>query len=238
MNTLICDLNESLQSALHDLFSGKQAELPREVLPYFKNIGLSPVVTLHQKDRKNNGRRKRWSASADCFAPDREYFLIHFEPHKVAPAASASAPEPESSGSSYDDSSAATTGKDPSPGEIASRIDDLCARLGEIEDEGHASGKSFVALKWFRDIALANSRFSWAGKPENRQSALTEAISSGRVITSSISNPKLPSHPTTTIRLNRGPLAGASDVLVQRFRPVPIRHEPLSATISNDRGPR
>jgi hypothetical protein len=54
------------------------------------------------------------------------------------------------------------------------------------------------------------------------------------VLTSKIPNPKTPAYPTTTIRLNRAE-AGVPEE-AQRFRPVAVQGDLLSATLDDDRG--
>ena len=117
------------------------------------------------------------------------------------------------------------------PADLDARVKELCAALAEAERGGHA----FIALKWFRDSFLPRKAFRWNQNPESRQSVLAEAIQRGVVLTSKIANPKTPAYPTTTIRLNRAE-AGIPEE-AQRFHPVPIQGETLTAVIEEERGP-
>jgi hypothetical protein len=110
------------------------------------------------------------------------------------------------------------------------RVRELCLALAEAERGGHA----FIALKWFRDSFLPRKTYRWNQNPESRQAVLAEAIQRGVVMTSKIANPKTPAYPTTTIRLNRAE-AGIPEE-TQRFNPVPLQGEPLSDSITEERG--
>jgi hypothetical protein len=109
-------------------------------------------------------------------------------------------------------------------------VRELCSALAEAERGGHA----FIALKWFRDSFLPRKSYRWNQNPESRQAVLAEAIQRGVVLTSKIANPKTPAYPTTTIRLNRAE-AGIPEE-AQRFHPVPVHGETLTAVLEEERG--
>ncbi len=71
----------------------------------------------------------------------------------------------------------------------------LLRTLAKLEAEPH---RQFVALKWFRDVALPKNGFN----PSEAKQILTQAISAGLVKTSPIENPHSP-YPTTTVSTNR-----------------------------------
>jgi hypothetical protein len=108
-------------------------------------------------------------------------------------------------------------------------VQELCHALEEVERQG----RSFVALKWFRDDVLASKGFSWTADPEQRQAVLAAAIDNKLVVTSRVPNPRSP-FPTTAIRLNRTPTSPQSEG--RRYSPVRVQGEPLSSTIMRDRG--
>ena len=85
--------------------------------------------------------------------------------------------------------------KDPDPGALS----DLIRALFRVES---SPGFQFVALKWFRDVALPREGFTWAYAPEVRDRVLRDATAAELVLTSKVDNPKSP-FPTTAIRVNR-----------------------------------
>ena len=118
---------------------------------------------------------------------------------------------------------------------LTQEVRDLVREL----DRAERTGMPYVVLKWFRDTALPSSRLPWAKDASVRQRVLSEAIDSGAVATAKVSNPKNPSQPSTTVRLERDHSA-VIDVLAKpeespQFRPVPVRGEPVSETIIRER---
>jgi hypothetical protein len=166
---------------------------------------------------KKNGRKKRKNASADNWSPDLGEVRVHFEADGTNPE---SAVSPTRAGDA--------TASDP--------ILDLVRALDRVEAR---PGYQFVALKWFRDVALAGESFAWAQSVSARQDVLREAIERRLILISKIPNPKSPQFPVTAIRLNRllpetqAILGGA--VADSDFRPVEIRGEKLSATVLHER---
>jgi hypothetical protein len=117
------------------------------------------------------------------------------------------------------------------------RLSDLVRALDRAESR---PGYEFVSLKWFRDNALAHEGFSRAADMSARHDALREAIDRRWILTSKVANPRPPNFPVTAIRLNRQApevqaLLGGRAGSPSAFRPVPIRGEPLSATVLRDR---
>ena len=115
-------------------------------------------------------------------------------------------------------------------------ISELVRALDRAESR---PGYQFIALKWFRDVALLGESYDWARSDCARQSILREAIEKRLILTSKVPNPKSPQFPVTAIRLNRL-LPEIQAILGQQvsdsdFRPVDIRGEHLSATVLRER---
>ena len=109
-------------------------------------------------------------------------------------------------------------------------VQQCCSALADAE----RTGNQFIALKRFRDLILPGFAFSWANNADERQRVLSKSIEAGAIVAKKIPNPKNPTFPTTSLSLNR-----VSSHLVQpvsRFRPVPIKGEPGSVTLLQDRG--
>ena len=234
----IPEAEEIIEEALEELSFSTDPGLSR-ALRFLAPPGYQAIVELCGE----NGRSKRRNASAACWTPEEDEVRIYFErigeesedddvradsPTEIRPTAQArfSAPRPAAV---YEEGNV-ETGSGQLPADIDDRIKELCATLAEAERGGHA----FIALKWFRDSFLPRKSFSWNQNPESRQMVLAEAILRGVVLTSKIPNPKTPAYPTTTIRLNRAE-AGVPEE-AQRFRPVAVQGDLLSATLDDDRG--
>jgi len=115
-------------------------------------------------------------------------------------------------------------------------ISDLVRTLDRTESR---PGYQFVALKWFRDVALPAEPFEWVRSDSMRQNVLREAIERRLILTSKVPNPKSQQFPVTAIRLNRI-LPETQSILGDRvpdteFNPVDIRGESLSATVLRER---
>jgi hypothetical protein len=176
---------------------------------------------------KKNGRKKRKNASADNWSPDLGEVRVNFEPDATNPDISVAAQESELSAESPARSSDTVA---------SDSISDLVHALERVESR---PGYQFVALKWFRDVALAGESFGWVQSDSARQGILREAIERRLILMSKVPNPKSPQFPVTAIRLNRllpeiqailGEQVADSD-----FRPVDIRGEQLSATVLRER---
>jgi hypothetical protein len=230
-NLTIPEAEEIIEEALEELAFSTDPGLMR-ALRFLAPPGYQAIVELCGE----NGRSKRRNANATSWNPEEDEVRIYFErsdgeveeeAERPGPKARARAPRPMAvayEDGNVDDSNGQL------PADIDDRIKELCATLAEAERGGHA----FIALKWFRDSFLPRKAFSWNQNPESRQMILAEAILRGVVLTSKIPNPKTPAYPTTTIRLNRAE-AGVPEE-AQRFRPVAVQGDLLSATLDDDRG--
>jgi hypothetical protein len=116
-------------------------------------------------------------------------------------------------------------------------LSDLIRALARVEAR---PGFNFVALKWFRDVALLDENFNWANFDSARRETLREATEKRLVLTNKIQNPKAPQYPVTTLRLNRAhpqvqAILGTSATTDDEFAPIEIRGEDLSATVLRER---
>jgi hypothetical protein len=228
-NLTIPEAEEIIEEALGELAFSTDPGLAR-ALRFLAPPGYQAIVELCGE----NGRSKRRNANATAWNPEEDEVRIYFEraggdtddeddrtPERLVPQVRARSPRPVAV--SYEDGNVDDSNGQ-LPADIDDRIKELCATLAE----------AFIALKWFRDSFLPRKAFSWNQNPESRQMILAEAILRGVVLTSKIPNPKTPAYPTTTIRLNRAE-AGVPEE-AQRFRPVAVQGDPMSATLDDDRG--
>jgi hypothetical protein len=175
-----------------------------------------------------NGRKKRKNASADHWSPDLgDKVWVNFVPDTSNPDVIVAGPKESVPDESHAKKSDATASEP---------MSDIVRTLDRVESR---PGYQFVALKWFRDVALPGEGFEWAQADSARQSILREAIERRLILISKVPNPKSPQFPVTAIRLNRllpeiqailGGQVSDSD-----FRPADIRGEQLSATILRER---
>ena len=192
---------------------------------------LQPLIPkgyrVHVSLVDKNGRKKRKNASADNWSPDLGEVRVNFEPDVTNPDILVAEQESELS---------AESPAKPSDAIASEPIPDLVRTLDRAESR---PGYQFVALKWFRDVALAGESFGWAQSDSARQGILREAIERRLILISKVPNPKSPQFPVTAIRLNRllpeirailGEQVADSD-----FRPVEIRGDQLSATVLRER---
>lgn len=222
---------QAISAALTALGSSTIAQTQPDLaaLQFLAPAGFRPIVELQE-----DGRKKRRTASAQNWSAETGEILIYFE---RVPDLAVQASPPATSRTMTPPPSYSETHSLPLPQADASitqaaEISELCSALNAVEQEG----RSFVALKWFRDDVLVARGYSWSTTAERRQAVLTKAIESGAVLTNKIPNPKAPLHPTTTVRLNRSSSLGVSDVVRPRFRPIPVRGEMVSTTLLRDRG--
>ena len=227
-NLSIPAAEEIIEEALNELAYSQDPGLVR-ALRFLAPPGYQAIVELCSE----NGRSKRRNSSADTWSPEEDEVRIYFErtDDSEAPARSARSQRSYSVQSIHVAESEDEAQEPVLPADMDARVKELCAALAEAERGGHA----FIALKWFRDSFLPRKAFRWNQHPETRQTVLAEAIQRGVVMTSKIANPKTPAYPTTTIRLNRTE-AGIPEE-AQRFHPVPIQGETLTAVIEEERGP-
>ena len=214
----------SLENALLNLSQSAISGEDTESFGFFFRPGFRPVVELRQ-----DGRKRRKSASDDSWDPATGEIFIYFEAM------------PESSAVKLPTASAVTIAP-PQPAneeqslssQVSFAAKEMVRYLMEAES---TSGHTFVALKWFRDEFLPSR--GWGEGVSERQRVLTEAIESGMIVTSKVANPKMPLYPTTSIRVNRAhPAIITKPASVSRFRPIQVQGEPFSATLLRDRGPR
>lgn len=220
----IPDAEEIIEEALTELSYSQDPGLAR-ALRFLAPPGYQVIVELCSE----NGRSKRRNASAESWSPEEDEVRIYFE------RLDGDEPPPRSVRSSPRMSSESQIAEDESqdhanPADMDVRVKELCGALAEAERGGHA----FIALKWFRDSFLPRKAFRWNQNPESRQAVLAEAIQRGVVLTSKIANPKTPAYPTTTIRLNRAE-AGIPEE-AQRFHPVGVQGDTLTAVLEEERG--
>src|SRR5580692_3299115 len=223
-NLSIPAAEEIIEDALNELQYSQDPGLMR-ALRFLSPPGYQAIVELCSE----SGRSKRRNASADSWSPEDDEVRIYFE------RLDGEEPVQRSSRTTRGASNRAMEEdyEEPEPAlaaDLDARVKELCGALAEAERGGHA----FIALKWFRDSFLPRKAFRWNQHPETRQAVLAEAIQRGVVITSKIANPKTPAYPTTTIRLNRAE-AGIPEE-AQRFHPIEVLGEPVTASIDEDRG--
>jgi hypothetical protein len=224
-NLTIPDAEEVIEEALNELAYSQDPGLAR-ALQFLAPPGYRAIVELCSE----NGRSKRRNASADTWSPEEDEVRIYFErvsdgEPSSRPARTQRTPIPPRTAYEEDDAQEAVL-----PADMDTRVKELCTALAEAERGGHA----FIALKWFRDSFLPRKAYRWNQHPETRQSVLAEAIQRGVVLTSKIANPKTPTYPTTTIRLNRAE-AGIPEE-AQRFHPVSMQGETIAKTVEEERG--
>jgi len=227
----IPDAEEIIEDALNDEIANSPILGLARALQFLAPPGYAAIVELCGE----NGRSKRRDAYATNWSPEEDELRIYFErtdddmtpalrPRSGGRARPVAASRPDAEYEEDDSQLMAI------PADMDVRVKELCAALAEAERGGHA----FIALKWFRDSFLPRKAFRWNQHPDSRQMVLAECIQRGVVMTSKIPNPKTPAYPTTTIRLNRAE-AGLPEE-AQRFRPVSVLGEPVSAGFDQERG--
>ena len=222
-NLSIPAAEEIIENALNELQYSTDPGLAR-ALSFLAPPGYQAIVELCSE----NGRSKRRNASADTWSPEDDEVRIYFERTGEGEPSSRASRAPRSLANHAAEEEEAEP-EPLLPGDMDSRVKELCAALAEAERGGHA----FIALKWFRDSFLPRKSFRWNQHPETRQAVLAEAIQRGVVMTSKIANPKTPAYPTTTIRLNRAEAGISEDA--ERFHPVALDGEPLAEAIEAER---
>ncbi|HKF47478.1 MAG TPA: hypothetical protein VKB38_08990 [Terracidiphilus sp.] len=223
-NLSIPDAEEIIEEALTELSYSQDPGLVR-ALRFLAPAGYQVIVELCSE----NGRSKRRNASAETWSPEEDEVRIYFErvDGEDSPARAVRTATRPGADHAFDEDDIQEALM---PADMDARVKELCSALAEAERGGHA----FIALKWFRDSFLPRKAYRWNQNPESRQSVLAEAIQRGVVLTSKIANPKTPAYPTTTIRLNRAE-AGIPEE-AQRFHPVAVHGDTLSAVLEEERG--
>ncbi len=227
-NLSIPDAEEIIEEALTELSFSQDPGLAR-ALRFLAPPGYQVIVELCSE----NGRSKRRNSTADSWSPEEDEVRIYFERadgEEAAPRAVRSSPRAAVDHRADHGFEDEDTHDSANPADLDARVKELCSALAEAERGGHA----FIALKWFRDSFLPRKAFRWNQNPESRQAVLAEAIQRGVVLTSKIANPKTPAYPTTTIRLNRAE-AGIPEE-AQRFHPIAVQGETLTAVLEEERG--
>lgn len=203
-----------------------EVQIADEVLEPLRNLGVLPKGYRCSARLRGENRDKRKTASFNekNWSPDTDSICITFEPISEEP-------EIQTQGARE----SAPARRHPRLRETTP-LSDLVRVLDLAESR---PGYKFVALKWFRDVALPAAGFSWTNEESTRQ-ILGDAIDRRLILVSKVPNPKSPQFPVTAIRLNRlmpevASILGVQETGVRDFRPVPIRGESLSATVLNDR---
>ena len=216
----IGDLEAKIQAALRSLRATRDLPPALQPLRYLAPEGVAPKVSLGRLNPDRKFRDIRDDASARTYwDPSSCQALISFEPEVTTDS---------------------VLGQPPSSPDA--RVQDLLEALERAERE---PGLRFVALTWFRDKFLPRQGYSWAEDPSVRDRVLREATNPqlGLVLRAQVPNPKAPTHPTTTIRLNRSHphfrAAGSQEPQQEPpagpFRPRRIKGAPLSQTVLEGR---
>lgn len=206
-----------------------EKQVAKEVCEPLKNLGLLPEGYRCSVRLRGEQRDKRRTASFNDknWSPETDSICISFKPIPE---------EAEAEPQSVMQNAATVLPNNPTKSIPAGSLSDLVRALARIESR---PGYEFVALKWFRDVALPSEGFSWANADSIRQ-ILRDAIDRRLILVSKVANPKSPQFPVTAIRLNRlmpevAGILGIKDAGMHDFRPVPIRGENLSVTMLRDR---
>lgn len=218
----IPEAEEIIEEALGELAFSHDPGLVR-ALHFLAPAGYQAIVELCGE----SGRSKRRNAPADVWNPEEDEIRIYFERTDDAGAAQRTVRAPRAAREFAMDED---DGEELLPGDLESRVKELCSALAEAERGGHA----FIALKWFRDSFLPRKTLRWNRSAESRQIVLAEAIQRGVVLTSKIANPKTPAYPTTTIRLSRTEAGAPEDV--HRFQPVSLQEGSIAESVDEVRG--
>jgi hypothetical protein len=206
-----------------------EKQVATDICEPLRNLGLlrEGYRCSVQLRGKKNRKPRTASFNEKNWSPDTDSVCISFRPLSEE-AEFKSEPVKQGAAVSTPQKSPLQTSNNPLP--------DLVRALGLAESR---PGYKFVALKWFRDVAIPSSGFAWANEESIRQ-ILGDAIDRRLILISKVPNPKSPQFPVTAIRLNRlmpevAAILGIQETIVRDFRPVPIRGENLSATVLSDR---
>lgn len=203
-----------------------EKQVAEEIYAPLRKLGLLPEgyrCTVKLQGKKNRKRRTA-SFSKKNWSPDTNSIYISFKPISEEPEAETQGVKENTPAQRF------PRLPDTSP------ISDLVRALDQAESR---PGYKFVALKWFRDVAVPSAGFSWTSEESIRQ-ILADAIDRRLILISKVPNPKSPQFPVTAIRLNRlmpevAAILGIQETSVRDFQPVAIRGESLSATVLSDR---
>lgn len=221
-NKIMKDYKEIEMKTIKDV----EVQVAKEVLEPLKNLGLLPEGYRCSVRLRGENRDKRRTASFSekNWSPETDSICIKFKPISEKSEIEIQVVKR--------DTAAPVSPKVPNNAPLS----DLVRALDQAESR---PGYKFVALKWFRDIAVPSAGFSWTSEESIRQ-ILADAIDRRLILISKVPNPKSPQFPVTAIRLNRlmpevASVLGIKETSVRDFRPVSIRGENLSATVLNDR---
>jgi hypothetical protein len=171
----IADIENDLEGALESLRElDQRGRLPYELRPLLQ---LAPPegASVHVSLRqRETGRQVRRNAQSDAWSHRNCAAWIVYE-----------VPQ-----------SAALDGE----GAHGDPLADFLQALDQAENDPHLH---FVSLKWFRDTYLQKRGFDWAQDPDMPRRLIQEATERVLILTSKVPNPKQPSFPVTSIRLNR-----------------------------------
>ena len=238
------EIEQTIEVGLEKLRHAPMNDSITSALRFLTPDGYRPTVQIEQVGPKKRGQAQSWH-----WNPESARIVLHFErqgsdtpsgdahtlPVKSLPAANERAHRENLASTSLPPTAWITHEQAEEMSESNSHkvtpleIQQCCVALAEAEK----AGKAFIALKWFRDEALAKYKFDWTSTTESRQAVLTKAIEDGAIHTSRIPNPKAPQHPTTTVALNRADLPNDA---TSRFKPIAVRGEPASVSMMRDRG--
>lgn len=239
----INEIEQAVQRGLEELRGAPLNDKITGALKFLTPSGYRPIVQFEE-----DGRKKRSTAAASNWNPETGEIVIFFEPLQPSRQESVAPTPIDPAGGTVPTSgvTAAVWGTQVQVERIAisdAKVTDLqeitplqiqqcCEALAEAEK----AGKSFIALKWFRDNDLMASGHAWAASLAARQAVLTKAIDLGAILTSQIPNPKAPQHPTTTLKLNRTSEFARS--IPPRFQPIQLRGNGPTASeiVIRDRG--
>lgn len=206
-----------------------EVQLSEEICEPLKTLGLLPEGYRCSVRLRGENRDKKRTASFNekNWSPETDSICIKFKPISEKPEVETQ-PQKRSDVAPVPPKSAQPATNNPLP--------DLIRTLDNAESR---PGYKFVALKWFRDVALPSAGFLWANEESIRQ-VLSDAIDRRLILISKVPNPKSPQFPVTAIRLNRlmpevAAILGIREPSVHDFRPVAIRGENLSSTVLSDR---
>jgi len=175
----ISEIQSEIEGALDCLRGLEQRSLlPRELLPLLRLAppdGGSVHVSLRLRE---SGRPLRPADPARAWVPQSGGLWIVFEAPAELRASGPAAP----------------------PVAIEAALPDFVRALDHAEKDPQLQ---FVSLKWFRDTYLLKRGLAWASDMETSRRLVQVATESGMVTTDKVPNPRLPSFPVTSLRLNR-----------------------------------
>lgn len=178
----------------------KIKDLKAEVCQLLDNFSGRPagftVRAVFERPKRENRRSIREDADASYFRPDQGcYLCVQFVPVSADDEGAVGADDSPSPVTEPGNSATYQAAAPPSNAgaEVMRRI------VHALDQAEHEPGKTFVAIKSFRDKILP--RVGLAG--EQAGMALNAAIAQGLLLTGKIPNPHMPGVWTTTVRLNR-----------------------------------